>query len=455
MTTTSPAAGRPEGGPAPRWEPARGPWRTWGRTESVVPRGVARPRSAEELAEVLAAATAEGLRVKPVGSGHSFTGIAVAPGVQLDMTALAGLRGVDTVAGQVTLGAGTRLFEVPGLLAPYGLAMPNLGDVDRQTISGAVSTGTHGTGAGLGGIATQLVRVRLLTPDGRHLTVSADEHPELWGAVRVGLGALGVLTEVTLQCVPAFALHAVEAPAPLEDVLGSWEQRCTDADHFEFYWFPGTDIASTKTNTRVPAGTPLAPLGGLGRWVDDELVANGLYRGVCALGARVPAVVPRTNRVAARLMARREYTDLSHRVFITSRTVRFREMEFAFPRAAVPDVLRDLDAMIRRRDLRVSFPVEVRAAAADDIWLSTASGRDSGYVAVHRYVREDPREYFGAAQEIFAAYEGRPHWGKLHTLDADDLRALYPRFDDFVAVRDALDPERLLANPYLDRVLGA
>ncbi|MGC5167287.1 D-arabinono-1,4-lactone oxidase [Luteimicrobium sp. DT211] len=436
------------------WRPAPA-WRNWGHSQTARPRGVARPASEDELRAVLGSARDAGLGVKPVGAGHSFTGIAVAPGVQLDLGGLSGLRAVDTAAAQVTLGAGTHLFEIPGLLAPYGLAMPNLGDIDRQTLAGAVSTGTHGTGAGFGGIATQIVRVRLLTADGRLLTVSADENPRYWGAVQVGLGALGVLTEITLQCVPQFALHAVEAPSPLAQVLDEWDERCAVADHFEFYWFPGTEIASTKTNTRLPGDVPLSPVPRLSGWVDDELLANGLYGAICAVGARARGVVPVANRLASRLMARREYTDLSHRVFATSRTVRFREMEFAVPREAVPSVVRELDAMIRARDLRVSFPVEVRAAAADDLWLSTASGRETGYVAIHRYFREDFRPYFTAAQDIFRAHGGRPHWGKLHFLGADDLAELYPRFGDFVRVRDELDPDRLFANPYLTQVLGA
>ncbi|PJI94630.1 D-arabinono-1,4-lactone oxidase [Luteimicrobium subarcticum] len=452
--TPRPAA-RPHPGAAATgpWSPAS-TWQNWGRTQTAHPVGTARPTDVGALQDVLTTARDQGLSVRPVGSGHSFTGIAVATGVQLDLGALAGLREVDTMTGLATFGAGTRLADIPALLAPYGLAMENLGDVDRQTLAGATSTGTHGTGARFGGISTQIRRVRLVTVDGQDLTVSPDENATWWGAVQLGLGALGVLTEITLQCVPAFTMHAVEAAAPFAEVLETWEQRVTGADHFEFYWFPGTDVASTKTNHRLPGGTPLRPRGALTRWVDEDLVANGLYRGICALGSRVRAVVPPANALAARLMARNDYVEPSHQVFVASRNVRFREMEFAVPRAAVPDVVRELADLVRRRDLRISFPVEVRSAAADDLWLSTAHGRDSGYVAVHQYYREDPRTFFRAAQDIFRAHEGRPHWGKMHTLGADTFAEIYPRFGDFVALRDDLDPERTLANPYLERVLG-
>jgi FAD-linked oxidoreductase len=416
---------------------------------------VERPATAEAVQRAVAAAAASGLAIKPVGSGHSFTGIAVAPGVQLDMTDVSGVIDADVATGRVTLGAGTRLHELPRMLAPYGLALANMGDIDRQTISGATSTGTHGTGLGFGGLATQIVAARLVTGTGELITVSETERPELLPAVRLGLGALGVLVDVTLQLVPRYVLHAVEKPEPLGEVLDAWEERVRGADHFEFYWFPHTVAALTKTNTRLPGDAPRRPLGRLSRWVDDELLANGAYRGVCALGTIAPAVVPAFARQVEKLTGDRDFADFSPKVFVTNRTVRFREMEYAVPLEAVPAAVREVRELIERRGWRISFPIEVRAAASDDNWLSTAHGRESGYIAVHRYHREDPSEYFAAVEAIMRGYGGRPHWGKMHTRDAESLREVYPRFDDFLRVRDELDPERRFANPYLDRVLGA
>jgi FAD-linked oxidoreductase len=429
-------------------------WRNWARTESVRPVRVERPASVGAVQRAVVAAGKAGLRVKAVGSGHSFSGIAVAPGVQLDLLDLRGVVSVDAAAGQVTLAAGTRLFELPALLAPHRLALANMGDVDRQTISGATSTGTHGTGGAFGGLATQITALTLVTGDGTLLHVSETENAELLPAARLGLGALGILVDVTLQCVPSYLLHAVEAPEPLEDVLDTYLDRSALADHFEFYWFPHTETALTKTNTRLPPVAGRAPLGRVSRWVDDELLANGAYRAICGLGALLPPVVPGFNRLAARLSGRREFTDVSDRVFVTSRTVRFREMEYALPRAQVPGALREVRALIERRGWRISFPLEVRSAAADDLWLSTAAGRETGYIAVHRYVAEDPAEYFHAVEAIMRAHDGRPHWGKMHYLDAESLRAGYPHFDDFLLVRDRLDPERRFSNSYLERVLG-
>ncbi len=431
-----------------------GTWQNWGRSESVRPRRVEFPRTAEAVRRAVRAAAAQGLAVKAVGSGHSFTGIAVAPGVLLDLTDLTGLVGVDVERSRVTLRAGTRLHEVPALLAPYGLAMENLGDIDRQSISGAISTGTHGTGARFGGIAAQVVGATLVTASGDLLVVNEDENPELVPAVALGLGALGILVDVTLQCVPAFVLHAVEQPEDLGAVLDGLDARVAGADHFEFYWFPHTDRAMTKTNTRLPESAPRHPLPALGKWVDDTLVGNGLHQVACTVAKTVPATIPGINRLSVKMWGDREFTDASHRVFATSRSVRFREMEYALPAAQVRPAFEALRALVDERGWRISFPVEVRFAAADDRWLSTAHGRDSAYIAVHRYWREDPSAYFDAVEQIMLGFDGRPHWGKMHTLDAAILRERYPRFEDFTALRDRLDPDRLFTNPYLDRVLG-
>ncbi len=429
-------------------------WRNWAGSESVTPVRVERPSNAGAVQRAVAAAARAGLRIKAVGAGHSFSGIAVAPGVQLDLADLSGLVAVDAARGRVTLAAGTRLHRIPALLAPHGLALANLGDIDRQTIAGATSTGTHGTGARFGGLATQITAVTLVTADGGLLRVSETENAELLPAARLGLGALGILVDVTLQCVPRFLLHAVEAAEPLDLVLESYLERSRTLDHFEFYWFPHTGTALTKTNTRLPGDAARAPVGRVAGWVDDELLANGVYRGICAVGTLLPPLIPGMNRFAERFTGRREYTDASHRVFIANRTVRFHEMEYALPRHVVPDALREVRALIEARGWRISFPLEVRSAAADDLWLSTAHGRATGYIAVHRYHREDPAEYFHAVEAIMRAHDGRPHWGKMHDRDAASLAPAYPRFTDFLLVRDRLDPERRFSNSYLERVLG-
>ncbi|MFL6131041.1 MAG: D-arabinono-1,4-lactone oxidase [Mycobacteriales bacterium] len=423
-------------------------WRNWAGDQVAHPARVLSPRDAGEVADAVQAAARANMRVRMAGSGHSFTGAAVTDGVLLRAERLTGLLAVDTAAGTATVRAGTRLRELSRLLAEHGLALENLGDIDAQTVAGAIATGTHGTGAGYGGLATQVTGLELVLADG---TVSAAT-VDLLAAASVGLGAYGIVTAVTLRCVPAFALRAVETAEKLDDLLGRWDTLPAEADHVEFYWWPHTRDCQLKRNTRVPV-TDLDPLP---RWravLDDELVSNALFAAVCRAGVRAPRLVPPANRLATRLLGARTYTDLSPRVFASTRRVRFHETEWAMPRATLPDVLRELDATIARRGWRISFPVEVRVAAGDDRWLSSAYGRDTAYLAAHRYVREPYADYFEAVAAIVGA-AGRPHWGKLHELNAAALAPRYPRFGEAVALRDRLDPAGLFRNPYLDRVLG-
>ncbi len=322
----------------------------------------------------------------------------------------------------------------------------------RSRWPGAISTGTHGTGGQLQGIAAAVVGVQLVTAAGD--VVEVDERHRWFGAARVSLGALGIITEVTLQCVPAFLLHAREEPMALPEVLERLPELVDGNDHFEFYWFPHTEKALVKQNNRVSEDTERNPVSRLRHLYEDELLSNGLFGLVNEIGARRRSLVPRLNAVAGSALSPREYTDDSYEVFVSPRRVRFRESEFALPREALPAVIGGLQTWFDAGFETVSFPIEVRFTAADDVWMSTGHERDNVYVAVHQYYRSDPTAYFAAAQDIFTAHEGRPHWGKMNTVDAAYLRERYSRFDDFVAVRDEADPDRVFTNPYLDRVLG-
>ena len=429
-------------------------WRNWAHTEKSRPVLEIAPRTIDQVVLAVQRARETGHTVKPIGASHSFTAIGATDGVRLSMESLRGLVDVDLERGRVTLWAGTHLWELPSILDPLGLALENMGDIDRQTVTGATSTGTHGTGIGIGGLSTRIVGATLVTGTGEIIDIDEERNAELLPAVALGLGALGVLLTVTIQCVPRFLLRAVEAPAPFEEVLENYEHLNREADHLEFYWFPHTESTRTKTNTRLPIDAGAKPLGKVSRFVDEEVVNNAMLGAVVGFERLVPVTTPSINRAIESISSSRDYTDISHRVFVTNRRVRFREMEYALPFEAVPTALRELREMIDRKGYRISFPVEVRAAAADQLLLSTAHGRESGYVAVHRYWRDPDHEYFREAEAVLKAHDGRPHWGKMHTRDAESLRSTYPKFDEFLAVRNRLDPDRVFANPYLDRVLG-
>ena len=429
-------------------------WTNWGRCETAEPTEVLRPTTVQAVCDAIIRARATGRLIKVVGSGHSFTGIAVAPDIQLDLGALTGVLDVDRERKRVTVGGGTPLWQLTRLLARHGLALENMGDIDRQTISGAISTGTHGTGLAFGGLATQVVGLTLVSGTGELVRIDEEQSSEWLPAARVGLGALGIIVEVTLQCVPGFAIHAIERVEPVDDVVATFDERCTHTDHFEFYWFPHTDTAFTKANIRLPAYTPLESTNRVSQWIEEELLENGVLGAICAAGSALPAAVPTLNRTVTRFLSDREHTQRSDRVFTSPRRVRFREMEYAVPYESMGAAFDEVRNLIAERGWRISFPIEVRAAADDENWLSTAYGRRSAYIAVHRYVRDDPTEYFAAVEQIMRRYDGRPHWGKMHNRTAADLRDSYPRFDDFLAVREKLDPRRTFANDYLHRVLG-
>jgi len=424
-------------------------WRNWGGNQHSVASSVLMPGSTDEVAALVREAAAGGRRVKAVGSGHSFAGIAVADDQRMVLHRLAGLVAVD--GDLVTVQAGMPLHRLNAVLAEHGLAMPNLGDIDQQTVAGAISTGTHGSGQAHSTLASVVAAVTLVTGSGEVLHV--DSSSELFPAARLGIGALGVLVEVTLRCVPAFVLLADERPMPLSEVLAGLDEQIAANDHVEFYWYPYTDRAQLKRNNKVPASDrPLSPFRS---WLDEQFLSNTVFQGACRLGQMVPAVVPTVSAVAARALTARTYTDRSDRVFCTPRRVHFVEMEYELPRDALPEVLSALPRIIESLPFKVQFPVEVRFTGPDDVWLSHGYGRDSAYVAVHQFSGSPYEPYFRAFEAVCEPLGGRPHWGKMHYRDAESLRKAYPHFDDFLAVRDRLDPQRVFANPYLDRVLGA
>ena len=430
-------------------------WTNWSGTYTVAPQVVRHPRDVGEVAEAVTAAARDDVSVKAVGSGHSFTDIAATRGMMLQLDQLHGVLSADRASGLVTVAAGTTLAELNRALWDLGLSMTNLGDIDVQTVSGALSTGTHGTGQRFGGLATQLRGLEIVTADGGLVRCSPTENPDIFDIARINLGALGVITAVTLQCEPAFALHADERPARYEEVLDSLDSLVGDNDHFEFYWFPHTRRVLTKANNRVPLADGLDPVGRFRGWLDDEFLSNTVYERINRLTTRRPRLIAPANRLAARALSARDYTDRSYRVFASPRRVVFREMEYAIGREHLAEVIHEIQAWLAHTGERVGFPVEVRFAAADDIPLSTAQGRDTCYVAVHEYHRRPYQTYFLAVEQIMRAVGGRPHWGKLHYRTAENLAPEYPRFDEFIAVRDRLDPDRRFGNDYLRRVLGS
>ncbi|HEX7738932.1 MAG TPA: D-arabinono-1,4-lactone oxidase [Marmoricola sp.] len=427
-------------------------WQNWSGLASTSPTRILSPHDPAEVADAVRTAHESGHRIKMPGTGHSFTDIALADDILLRPESLRGITAVDREALTVTMLAGTPLHVMNAELERLGLSLHNMGDIDQQTIAGATSTGTHGTGGTVASLAVQIAGMDLVTGDGTTMRLSAQENPDVFAVARLGLGALGIITSITMAVEPVFTLEAYEHPMLWDEVLDSLDELEANNHHFEFYWFPHTDRCLVKENNRILE--PAEPLGKVRGYIDDELLSNTLFGAINRVGNARPSLIPKLNALSGRALSARRFSDVPHRVFTSPRTVRFREMEYAVPRAAGPDALREVRALIDRSDWKISFPVEVRVAPADDIPLSTASARDVMYLAFHVNKQTDHRAYFESVEQVLKGYDGRPHWGKLHTRTAADLAPAYPRWDEFIAVRDRLDPDRVFTNPYLRRVLG-
>jgi L-gulono-1,4-lactone dehydrogenase len=425
-------------------------WRNWAGDQVCNPRELVRPRDRDELAGAVAAAASEGREISVAGSGHSFTEAAMTDGTMIDVGALSGVIDADPGSGLVRVGGGTILADLNERLHELGLAMENLGDIDRQTIAGSISTGTHGTGARLRNISSQVAAIELVLADGSVRELDGDG--DLLRAARVGIGALGAISAVTLRCVPAFTLDRVDSPHPREEVLDSFQERADAHDHFELFTFPYADSALVLERNRTDA--PPKPRGRLAAHLNDVVLENWALEAISAAGKLFPKGIPAFSRLAARLASGSRAIDRSDRIFANERRVRFTEMEYGVPRESGPEAARRVIEWVRSNRYPVFFPIEMRVTAADDALLSPSHERDTTYIAVHQYRGMEWRPYFEAVEEIMNGFGGRPHWGKRHFQTAETLAPRYPRWAEFQAARDELDPDRAFANEYASRVLG-
>ena len=426
-------------------------WSNWAGNQQVNGVSLFAPRSEEELQRVVQFAIANNTRVKAVGSGHSFTAIALAEGILIDLTNYDAVIDIDKNANTVTVQSGIQLSKLNLFLNSIGMAMQNLGDIADQTISGAISTSTHGTGIKLTGIANQVIALRLVLADSSVVDCSATSNPELFECARVGLGALGIISTVTLQVVPAFNLAVIEQPMRVDELLEDLEHHIATNDHFEFFWVPHTGWALTKRNNRTLDAAK--PMGKMSHWYSKTLMENYAFGAVCMLGRARPSLIPKLAK-ALPASGRNEYSDSSFKVFTSKRVVKFYEMEYAIPREACAEALNRVRRLVEDSGFFLNFPVEVRFTAPDEIPLSTASNRESAYIAVHIYKGMDFVPYFKAVESVMNSYQGRPHWGKLHFQNAESLAPRYPKWQQFQTVRDQVDPKRVFTNSYLETVLG-
>jgi FAD-linked oxidoreductase len=420
----------------------------WGGTVRFEPAQIALPTNEDELRMIIVNAAREGRTVRPVGAAHSWPALVETNDVLVSLDRMQGLVAVNGM--QATVWAGTRLKKLGELLHANGLAMENLGDIDVQSIAGATSTGTHGTGTRFRSIANQVAGLRMVLADGSIVTCSATEHPELFDAARVSLGALGIITQITLQCVPTYRLKFIAGKEKLSSVLANLERYDRETRNFEFYCFPYSELVQTKfihATDEEPRGSKAL------RYLNDVVLENTVFGTFCGLAKHVPASIPAVSRLTAAVAGGGTKVDHAHRIFATVRTVRFKEMEYSIPAEHLPEAITSILRLIRDERIRVNFPIECRFVKGDPLWLSPAYQRDSAYIAVHMYKGMPHEDYFARVEALLLSFGGRPHWGKMHTLAAPELKVLYPRWNDFQDLRRQLDPQGVFLNGYLKRLL--
>lgn len=430
-----------------------GTFYNWARNHRAHPRTIRSVRGDAALAALVERARARGETVKPVGAGHSWTDIACTDGHLIDLDGDDDILDVDITRCTVTVRAGIRLHKLVQTLDLHGLALCNLGSITEQSVAGAISTGTHGSGARFGNLATQVTGLRLVTGTGEILDVSATREPEIFSAARVGLGCLGVITQVTLQCERAFCLHERSEPMRFDAAMSTMQDVVSAHEHVKLWWLPHTNTVHVFRQDRTDA----SPTRGadLQHRIGQHGAVIELLRGVLWAGQRQPRAIPVLNRFVKPLFLRpTDRVDHGYRLFSTLMPPRHLEMEYAIPRHATRDAVERVRALIRRERLRVNFIQELRFVAADDILLSPAYGRETCHFGAYIGDTRDRARYFERFEQIMLDLDGRPHWGKCFSIGHAELRERLPNYERFSTIRAKLDPDGVFVNPFVRRVFG-
>lgn len=422
-------------------------WSNWSGGVTCKPKEVIAPKDELALAAAIRGATGA---VRVPGTGHSFTPVCATDGTMIDVSAFDQLKGFDLGKQVATMGAGIPVWAIGPLLHPLGYGLKNQGDIDRQTLGGVVGTGTHGTGRKLGSISAEVASFRLVLADGQVVDCTTVENSDICAGGRVSLGMLGVMTEISMNVRPAYKLEEKEWLLPVSELFATLDKLVNENDHFEFFWFPYADMALCKTlnETDRPAPEPhtLEEMRDRG---EKANAAEGAFRGFNELLPYAPFLLGPLHRLFTTLMPGKGKVRWSHEIYPSPRTVRFNEMEYGVPVEKGADCVREVAETIRKKRINTGFPIEFRTVAADDVWLSPFYKRDSATIAIHQYNKVDTGPLFNTAEAIFRRYQGRPHWGKRHTVGAAEAESLYPQYGTFRALRRKLDPKGTFLNAHL------
>lgn len=426
--------------------------KNWAENVQWNPSAVALPHSENEIQQLVLKAIRCNQKIRVIGSGHSFTSLCSTDEILVTLDNFQGLISIDKEKNQATVKAGTKLSLLGELLFNEGLAMENLGDINVQSIAGAISTGTHGTGVNLKSISNQVIGLKFVNGKGEIIECSTTKNTELFKAAQVSLGCLGIITEVTLQCISTYKLKLQNKKEKLSHVLATLSERNSKNRNFEFYWIPYTNTAWTKTSNIVEDSEP-DKVNFFNYWT-EYILENHVFKLMCEYATIFPSQNKTVANITAASISNVKKVYHSHKVYATQRMVKFHEMEYNTPAEAYQDVFKDVQKIVNSKKFNIHFPIENRWVKGDDVYMSPAYNRDSAYIACHVYNKKDSRAYFAALEEVFKAYDGRPHWGKMNTFNTEDIIRMYPKFTHFMTFRKEHDPENIFVNPYLQKLLG-
>jgi L-gulono-1,4-lactone dehydrogenase len=449
-------AGRAKSAPRRAAAPPRdsaGRFVNWARTARSSPVKWHLPTSEADLRRVVEDAANHGHRVRIVGAGHSFSRIAVPDSQAVSLDAWAGAAVIDRERGVVTVPAGMRLRELSAVLLREGFSLPIVGSIQAQSVAGALATGTHGSSLQHGNIASLVIGMRMVTGTGDVLVVG-EEDDRLDGA-RVHLGALGAVTEVTLRIIPARRLHQSIEHLPIQEVPGSLASFASSAEYVKIWWLSHAPHAQVVRYARTTAPLTRRPSAATRRWIDERIMHRWVFPAMVALQHRRPTLTAGLNARLSRVyLGAASQVGQDMLMLNTPMPMRHRETEAALAMAQADKAIEGVLDLFHDGRPAANFPLEIRFVRGDDMWMSPAQGADTCQIGAYSTDGPDRREYFARFWQVMRPLGARPHWGKEFDHDAAELRPLYPDFDRFLELRNAVDPQRIFGTDAHTRILG-
>lgn len=424
--------------------------KNWSQNVCFQPREVHSVENETQIVSLIEKARKSKSHLRVLGSGHSFTPLISTQDILLTTEKLQGIISHDVAKKSARVAAGTKLRALGNMLHKCGLAQENLGDIDVQSIAGAMSTGTHGTGIDLGVLPSQISALTFINGKGEKIECSEQLHPDIFKAAQVSLGLLGVITEIELKLEESYILKCISNKETLDTVLNKFDTLNQDARNFEFLWFPYTNTVQTKLTYKLQNSVPIEHK--FKDWF-DSFIENNVYNFISKPTRFFPGFSQYVAKLSGQLVPTSTKVNWSHKVYATPRKVLFYEMEYAVPYEAFRDVKKECVRVFGQKKFPMHFPTENRFGKEDDIYLSLAHKRKSAYISFHAYKGTDYREYFKTMEEICTAHEGRPHWGKIHNKTAAYFEKAYPKWSDFLAIREQMDPDQIFVSDYMRSIL--